>query len=61
MTEEPEDKAPRPDKGLLYWVDLVRKPIAAQAGVEILDPDRAPFRFRFRGQVFQVTIAAVDK
>jgi hypothetical protein len=60
MTGEPA-QAPPMDKGLQYWVDLIRAPLETQTGVEIVDSLGGATRFRFRGQIFEVIIRPVDK
>jgi hypothetical protein len=63
MTQEPAQPrpAPPPDPGLVSWAHIIRKALEAQAGVEITGREGAATSFRYRGQVFNITIAPANK
>ena len=63
MTQEPDPPraAPPVDAGLVSWAHIIRKALEAQAGVEITGREGAATTFRYRGQVFNITITPADK
>jgi hypothetical protein len=57
----PADAHPEPvaDKGLLFWANMIRAALSPTAGVELLDAPGPTMTYRFRGQIFKVTVETV--